>query len=81
VKVPCLVELERFATVFHLTSTVEARLRPDRDLVDLCSPPSQCGSITGAPKIRAMEIIDDGADGLWHHTGAIGYIHLMEGWT
>lgn len=75
VQVPHLAALESFATVFHLTSTVQARLRPDRDLVDLLLATFPSGSITGAPKIRAMEVIDElepTARGIY--TGAIGYI-------
>ena len=75
VQAPHLTELERFATVFHLTSTVEAHLRPDRDLVDLLLATFPSGSITGAPKIRAMEIIDElEPTARSVYTGAIGYI-------
>ena len=69
-----LLKLERYAQVFHLVSTVEGRLRDEIDHVEalrLCSPG---GSITGAPKKRAMEIIADletTPRGLY--TGAIGY--------
>ena len=75
VRVTELAALETFPTVFHLTSTVEATLREDRDLVDLLLAAFPGGSITGAPKIRAMEIIDElepAARGVY--TGAIGYI-------
>ena len=74
VRVTELAALETFPTVFHLTSTVEATLREDRDLVDLLLAAFPGGSITGAPKIRAMEIIDElesTARGVY--TGAIGY--------
>ena len=57
VRVTELAALETFPTVFHLTSTVETTLREDRDLVDLLLAAFPGGSITGAPKIRAMEII------------------------
>jgi para-aminobenzoate synthetase component 1 len=59
VAVTSLFELETYATVHHLSSTVQARLRPDRDLIDLLYATFPGGSITGAPKIRAMEIIDE----------------------
>jgi para-aminobenzoate synthetase component 1 len=75
VDVTGLWELETYATVHHLTSTVQARLRTDRDIVDLLRATFPGGSITGAPKIRAMEIIDElepVARGVY--TGAIGYI-------
>ena len=57
VKVTGLCEIERFETVLHLVSTVVGQLRPDRDVWDLMTGCFPGGSITGAPKIRAMEII------------------------
>lgn len=59
VKVPLLCKLETFATVHHLVSSVTARLRPDADAVSLLRATFPGGSVTGAPKIRAMEIIDE----------------------
>jgi para-aminobenzoate synthetase component 1 len=57
VKVTGLCEIERFETVLHLVSTVEGRLAVDRDVWHLLAGCFPGGSITGAPKIRAMEII------------------------
>lgn len=57
VKVTGVCELEVFETVQHLVSTVVGQLRADCDVWDLCSASLPGGSITGAPKIRAMEII------------------------
>lgn len=57
VKVPALCALETFASVHHLVSVVESRLKPGLGPVDLLSACFPGGSITGAPKIRAMEII------------------------
>ena len=54
---PALCELEQFATVFHLVSTVTGVLRPGVGALDLLAACFPGGSITGAPKIRAMEII------------------------
>ena len=74
VTVPELCKLERFAQVFHLVSTVEGRLRPECDHVAALRACFPGGSITGAPKKRAMEIIaelEPEPRGLY--TGAIGY--------
>jgi para-aminobenzoate synthetase component I len=59
VGVPVLCGLESFATVHHLVSVIEARLRPSLGPVDLLRAAFPGGSITGAPKIRAMEIIHE----------------------
>ncbi|MCQ8277829.1 anthranilate synthase component I family protein [Acetobacteraceae bacterium KSS8] len=58
VSVPALFEIDSIATLHHLVSTVSARLRPGEDAVSLLRASFPGGSITGAPKIRAMEIID-----------------------
>ena len=75
VRVTGLCELESFATVHHLVSTVEGRLPPGRDALDALEACFPGGSITGAPKRRAMQIIDE----LEPHRrevycGAIGYV-------
>lgn len=57
VRVPTLCGLESFVSVHHLVSVIEARLRPDLGPVDLLRAAFPGGSITGAPKIRAMEVI------------------------
>ena len=67
--------VETFAQVHHLVATVEGRLRPEIGPVDLIRAVFPGGSITGAPKIRAMEIIDElepNRRGIY--TGAIGYL-------
>lgn len=75
VKVPELWTLERYATVFQLTSTVEGRLREDRGRIDLLKAAFPGGSITGAPKVRAMEIIDELEPTRRSvYTGSIGYL-------
>ena len=77
VQVAEIAALETLPTVFHLTSTVEATLREDHDLVDLLLATFPGGSITGAPKIRAMEIIDElEPTARSVYTGAIGYIGM-----
>jgi len=53
-----LAELERFASVWHLVSAVHGHLGPGKDVIDLISATLPGGSITGAPKKRAVEIID-----------------------
>ncbi|WP_281984504.1 aminodeoxychorismate synthase component I [Thalassorhabdomicrobium marinisediminis] len=59
VKVPKLFEVERFATVHQMTSTITSRLRRDVSLHDLFMALFPCGSVTGAPKVRAMQIIHE----------------------
>ncbi len=57
VTVPTLCALESFAHVHHLVSTVRGQLKPGRNAIDLLRATFPGGSITGAPKLRAMEII------------------------
>ena len=57
VKVPALYEIETYATVHQMTSTVEGMLEAPPDLAALMAALFPCGSVTGAPKVRAMEII------------------------
>lgn len=74
VKVPELFKLETYETVFHLVSTVEAELLDDMDIKTLIEGVFPGGSITGAPKIRAMEIIDELEPTQRNiYTGSIGY--------
>ena len=75
VKVPKLFDIESFPAVHHLVSTVEGVLSSDKHATDLLRGAFPGGSITGAPKIRAMEIIE----GLEPHRrsvycGSIGYL-------
>jgi len=58
VAVPLLCGVESFASVHHLVSVVTAQLRPGLGPVDLLRATFPGGSVTGAPKVRAMEIID-----------------------
>ncbi len=75
VQVPELVRLERFPQVQHLVSTVEGRLRSDVTHFGSFASCFPGGSITGAPKIRAMEIIDE-LEPVTRgpYTGAMGYL-------
>jgi len=75
IKVTELAALETFPTVFHLTSTVVGRLSTDKNRFDLLKATFPGGSITGAPKVRAMEIIDELEPTRRSvYTGAIGYL-------
>jgi len=58
IAVPELWQIERFASVHHLVSSVTGKLQPGLDAVDLLRATLPGGSVTGAPKIRAMQIID-----------------------
>jgi para-aminobenzoate synthetase component 1 len=75
VRVPRLCRLERTAAVQHLVSTVTGRLAPGRDAFHLLAASFPGGSITGAPKIRAMEILE-GLEPVRRgpYTGALGWI-------
>ncbi|MBW2134975.1 MAG: anthranilate synthase component I family protein [Deltaproteobacteria bacterium] len=69
--------LEAYQNVYHLISIVEGRLRPETTQVDILRATFPGGSITGCPKIRAMEIIDELEPTVRHvYTGAIGYLGL-----
>jgi para-aminobenzoate synthetase component 1 len=75
VRVSELFTLERYATVHHLVSTVVGELAPGADAIDLFTSTFPGGSITGAPKIRAMEIIAEIEPSLRGvYCGAIGYV-------
>lgn len=70
-------EIETHPTVFHRTATVTGRLRDGHDVVDLLRAAFPGGSITGAPKVRAMQIIHElEPDPRGAYCGAIGYISL-----
>jgi para-aminobenzoate synthetase component 1 len=81
VHVPELFTMEKYATVHHLVSTVVGTLAPGADALDLLRAAFPGGSITGAPKVRAMEIIAElepcqrgiycGSIGYWSVTGAL----------
>jgi para-aminobenzoate synthetase component 1 len=79
VKVTELAILETFPTVFHLTSTVLGRLRRGKSTMDLLKATFPGGSIIGAPKVRAMEIIDElEPTKRSAYTGSIGYLSFNE---
>jgi para-aminobenzoate synthetase component 1 len=75
IKVTELAVLETFPTVFHLTSTITGRLHRSKSDTDLLKATFPGGSITGAPKVRAMEIIDELEPTKRSvYTGSIGYL-------
>ncbi|KHE68071.1 chorismate-binding protein, partial [Halobacillus sp. BBL2006] len=75
VKVPCLFEVETYPTVHQMTSTVQGKLEENNSMLEIFQALFPCGSITGAPKVRTMEYIQE----LEHsprevYCGAIGYM-------
>ncbi len=75
VNVPKIFDIESFETVHHMVSTVTGKLKEKRNTIDLLKGCFPGGSITGAPKLRAMEIIDElepNTRGIY--CGSIGYI-------
>lgn len=77
VSVPTLFAIEPYATVFHLVANVTGTLRPGQTAIDALMALFPGGSITGAPKWRAMEIIDELEFSRRQlYTGTIGYLSL-----
>jgi para-aminobenzoate synthetase/4-amino-4-deoxychorismate lyase len=75
VRVSSLFDVETYETLLQMTSTISGELPDDLQLFDLFKALFPCGSVTGAPKIRTMEIIKElehGSRGVY--TGAIGYL-------
>ena len=80
VKVTELFSVEEYATVFHLVSDIEGDLEESKNVMDLLEAAFPGGSITGAPKYRAMEIIDEMENNKRNlYTGSIGYLTLDGG--
>ncbi len=74
VKVTDSVFIERYSHVMHIVSNVEGELRDDLDVVDALSAGFPAGTVSGAPKVRAMEIIDElEKDKRGIYAGCIGY--------
>jgi aminodeoxychorismate synthase component I len=80
VHVPDLMVIEPYASVFQLVSTVRGRLRTDRDALDLVRATFPPGSMTGAPKIAAMRLLDR-LESVRRaiYSGAIGYLDARGG--
>lgn len=74
VRVPRLMEIERYSHVMHIVSRVEGTLRRDKDCFDLFMSAFPAGTVSGAPKIRAMEIISElEPSSRGPYAGAVGY--------
>lgn len=74
VRVERLFEVERYETVHQMTSTIRAAPRPDAGLADVFRALFPCGSVTGAPKVRTMQIIREVETGpRGAYCGAIGF--------
>ena len=75
VRVERLMEVERYSHVMHISSTVSGRLAPGRTSIDALRATVPAGTLSGAPKIRAMEIIADlEPDRRGCYGGALGYV-------
>lgn len=75
VNVAKLFEIERYPTVHQMTSTITAKVAPNKELIDILKALFPCGSITGAPKIRTMDIITELETAPREvYCGAIGFI-------
>ena len=73
VKVTDLFQIETYPTLHQMTSTIEATLRDDVSVPDVINQTFPCGSVTGAPKVRAMEIIRElEAEPRGVYTGSVG---------
>lgn len=80
IEVPDLMEIETYATVFQMVSTVKGCLRSDRDAIDLVRASFPPGSMTGAPKLAAMKLIDQLEPvrrGIY--SGGLGYLDVRGG--
>lgn len=75
VRVDELMSVERYSHVMHITSNVTGRLEPGRDAIDALRSALPAGTVSGAPKVRAMEIIDElEPERRGPYAGAVGYV-------
>jgi anthranilate synthase component I len=75
VKVTDNMMIERYSHVMHIVSNVEGKLKPGLDAIDVLKATFPAGTVSGAPKVRAMEIIDElepSKRGIY--AGAVGYL-------
>jgi len=74
VQVEKLMAVERYSHVMHLVSQINGRLRKDKDIYDVMRASFPAGTVSGAPKIRSMEIIEEAEPtGRGPYAGAVGY--------
>ena len=79
VKVTDQFFIERYSQVMHIVSNVEGKLRNDRDSIDALSAGFPAGTVSGAPKVRAMQIIDElEKDKRSLYAGCVGYFSAGE---
>jgi anthranilate synthase component I len=77
VQVPDFARIERYSHVMHLVSDVQATLKPGKSAIDLLRSTFPAGTVTGAPKIRAMQIIDElEPERRGPYAGSVGYFSL-----
>jgi len=75
VRVPTFMSIERYSHVMHIVSEVTGKMKPSADAFDLLKASFPAGTVSGAPKIRAMEIIDElETQQRGPYSGALGYI-------
>jgi len=75
VRVPELFSIERYSHVMHIVSQVEGELAPEHDALDLLKSTFPAGTVAGAPKVRAMEIIEElEPTRRGPYAGAVGYL-------
>jgi anthranilate synthase component 1 len=75
VKVTELMKIEKYSHVLHIVSQVEGKLQRDLSAMDVFRATFPAGTMTGAPKVRAMEIIDElESESRGPYAGAVGYI-------
>ncbi len=75
VKVPAMMAIERYSHVMHIVSDVQGKVRPEITALDLLKATFPAGTVSGAPKVRAMEIIE-AIEGMRRgpYAGAVGYV-------
>jgi anthranilate synthase component 1 len=79
IELPDVMVVERYSHVMHISSTVTGQLRPDADAFDALMASLPAGTVSGAPKVRAMEIIDEfEPHRRGPYAGAVGYIDYSD---